>query len=206
MRLIVLAAAVFFASGALAQDAAQEAVIQTSQGTITVALDAVHAPQTVANFIAYANEKHFDGTVIYRVVPGFVIQMGSYEANGNPRATHAAIPLEANNGLSNVRGSVAMARGDDPASATAEFFISLSDNSASLDHAASDTGNATGYAVFGHVAGGMDVVDKIAAVPLGGAGPFAGAAPATPVTIEKVSIVTVPPAPPAATQLPPDTH
>ena len=199
-----LAAAMLFASGAMAQD--QQAVIETSLGTITMALDAQHAPQTVANFIRYANEKHFDGTVIYRVVPGFVIQMGSYEANGNPRPTHEAIALEANNGLSNIRGSVAMARGDDPASATAEFFISLSDNSASLDHAASDTGNTTGYAVFGHVTGGMDVVDKIAAVPLGGVGPFDGAAPATPVVIAKVSIVDVPPTPPAATDLPPDTH
>lgn len=203
---VTAAATMLFASGAMAQDATQQAVIDTSLGSITVALDAVHAPVTVANFIRYANEKHFDGTVIYRVVPGFVLQMGSYEADGHPRPTHAAIPLEANNGLSNVRGSLAMARGDDPASATAEFFISLSDNSASLDHAASDTGNTTGYAVFGHVTSGMDVVDKIAAVPLGGVGPFADAAPVTPVVIEKVSIVTLPPTPPGAAELPPDTH
>ena len=206
MRSMLLAAAVsLFATGALAQDQ-QEAIIQTSLGTISIALDAQHAPQTVANFIRYANEKHFDGTVIYRVVPGFVLQMGSYDANGAPRPTHAGIPLEANNGVSNIRGSVAMARSDDPSSATAEFFISLSDNSASLDHAASDTANTTGYAVFGHVTGGMDVADKIAAVPLGGVGPFAGAAPLVPVVIEKVSVVDAPPTPPAAAELPPDTH
>jgi cyclophilin family peptidyl-prolyl cis-trans isomerase len=154
----------------------------------------VHAPLTVANFIRYAKEKHFDGTVIYRVVPGFVLQMGSYEADGNPRPTHAGIPLEANNGLSNLRGTLSMARSDDPASGTAEFFINLADNSASLNHAPSDGANNTGYAVFGQVTGGMDVVDKIAAVPLGGVGPFNDAAPATPVVIEKVT-VTEPPTP-----------
>jgi peptidyl-prolyl cis-trans isomerase A (cyclophilin A) len=194
------------ASPAAAQSAGeQQAVIDTSLGTVTIALDAVHAPQTVANFIRYANEKHFDGTVIYRVAPGFVVQMGSYNAGGNARATHAGIPLEANNGLSNVRGSVAMARGDDPASATAEFFINVADNVA-LDHETSDASNVTGYAVFGKVTGGMDVVDKIAAVPLGGTGPFEGAAPLTPIVIRSVRIATVPAAPPTATQLPADTH
>ncbi|HSN42154.1 MAG TPA: peptidylprolyl isomerase [Burkholderiales bacterium] len=206
MRSMLLAAAatLLLASSAVAQE--QEAVIQTSLGRITIALDAGHAPLTVANFIRYANEKHFDGTVVYRVVPGFVLQMGSYDADGRPRPTEAGIPLEANNGLSNIRGSVAMARGDDPSSATAEFFISLSDNSASLDHAASDAADTTGYAVFGHVTGGMDVADRIAAVPLGGVGPFAGAAPMTPVVIENVSVVEAPPVPPAATELPPDTR
>jgi peptidyl-prolyl cis-trans isomerase A (cyclophilin A) len=104
-----------------------QATIETSLGTITVALDAAHAPATVVNFIRYAKEKHFDGTVIYRVVPGFVLQMGSYEADGHPRPTHAGIPLEANNGLSNLRGTLSMARGDDPSSGTAEF--NLADNS-----------------------------------------------------------------------------
>jgi len=203
MRIIFLvaAAAALFVSGAFAQTtpqalpAAPQAVIETSLGTITVALDPAHAPLTVANFIHYAKEKHFDGTVIYRVVPGFVLQMGSYEADGKPRRTHAPIPLEANNGLSNVRGTLAMAHGDIPASATAEFFINLSDNSASLDHEASDSGNTTGFAVFGHVTDGMDVADKIAAVPLGGVGPFADAAPTTPVTIEKVTVIDAPPLP-----------
>jgi len=195
------------ASGAQAQSLGeQQAVIDTSLGTITVALDAAHAPQTVANFVRYANEKHFDGTAVYRVVPGFVIQMGSYNADGNARPTHAGIPLEANNGLSNIRGNVAMARGDDPASATAEFFIDIADNSAALDHKAGDADNITGYAVFGKVTGGMDVVDQIAATPLGGTGPFEGAAPQTPVVIRSVSIATVPPSPPAATQLPAGTH
>ncbi|HEY7976619.1 MAG TPA: peptidylprolyl isomerase [Rhizomicrobium sp.] len=211
MRCLSLAVAVaaFFVSGALAQTAPQiaagpQATIETSLGAITVALDPVHAPLTVANFIRYAKEKHFDGTVIYRVVPGFVLQMGSYEADGKPRRTHAPIPLEANNGLSNVRGTLAMAHGDMPASATAEFFINLSDNSASLNHEAGDTGDTTGFAVFGQVTSGMDVADKIAAVALGGVGPFANAAPVTPVVIEKVTIAEAPQAPSAA--LPADTH
>jgi peptidyl-prolyl cis-trans isomerase A (cyclophilin A) len=208
MRKIVLAIAMaaLAAMPASAQDASarKQAIIETSLGTITVALDADHAPQTVANFIRYAKEKHFDGTVIYRVVPGFVLQMGSYEADGKPRRTHAPIALEADNGLSNIRGTLAMAHGDNPASATAEFFINLSDNSASLNHEARDSGNTTGFAVFGHVTDSMDVVDKIAAVPLGGVGPFTNAAPMTPVVIETVRIIDVPP--PATTQLPPDAH
>lgn len=162
--------------------------IATDMGDIVIALDDVHAPATVANFLRYMKEGHFDGTVFYRVVPGFVIQAGSWEADQHTRGVHEPIPLEADNGLSNVRGAVAMARGDVPASATADFFIDLSDNTA-LDHQASDTANTTGYAVFGHVIAGMDVVDKIAAVPLGDNGPFKGAAPVTPVTITRVSLV-----------------
>lgn len=173
---------------ALPQPAGQIATIQTSIGAIAIALDPVHAPLTVANFIRYANAKHYDGTVIYRIAPNFVIQMGSYDAKGNYRPTRKPIPLEANNGLSNVRGAVAMARGDAPASAAAEFFIDLSDNSAALDRDPKDAGNTTGYAVFGHVISGMDVVDKIAAMPLGGTGPMPAAAPVTPITVEKVTI------------------
>ncbi|HTQ12992.1 MAG TPA: peptidylprolyl isomerase [Rhizomicrobium sp.] len=168
---------------------AQTAKIETSLGTITVVLDAQHAPKTVANFVAYAKEGHFDGTCVYRVVPGFVIQMGSYDAGGDARPTHATIPLESANGLRNVRGTLAMARGDDPDSADAEFFINLSDNSDALDPKPGDAPNTTGYAVFGRVTGGMDTVDKIAASVLnGGKGPFPDAAPAFPVVITKVTV------------------
>ena len=126
--------------------------------------------------------------MIYRVVPGFVIQMGSYDAKGNAKPAHAAIALETAGGLTNARGTLSMARSD-PNSATAEFFINLSDN-ASLDPDASAPANTTGYAVFGHVTGGMDVVDKIVAVPLGGsAGPFPPeASPMEPVTITRVTV------------------
>jgi cyclophilin family peptidyl-prolyl cis-trans isomerase len=187
--LLTAAAGMLFVSGAAAQTmpqtaAAPQAVIETSLGTITVALDPVHAPLTVANFIRYAKQKHFDGTVFYRVVPGALIQAGSYNADGKPRAgIHAPIRFEGDNGLKNVRGAIAMAHGDDPNSATSEFFIDIA-SLPSLDH---DAGNV-GFAVFGRVTGGMDVVDKIAASPLGGKGPFEGAAPLTPVTIEAVRI------------------
>ncbi|MBS0274981.1 MAG: peptidylprolyl isomerase [Proteobacteria bacterium] len=188
---------------ASAQDmpAQKQATIETSLGTITVALDASRAPLTVANFIRYAKEKHFDGTVFYRVVPGALIQAGSYDANGKPRAgVHAPIRFEGDNGLKNVRGAIAMAHGDDANSATSEFFIDIAPLP-SLDH---DANNA-GFAVFGQVTGGMDVVDKIAALPLGGKGPFAGAAPVTPVVIEKVTIADLPPAVPPSSA-PADPH
>ena len=158
-----------------------------------ITLDRVNAPKSVANFIAYAKEGHFDGTTIYRIAPGFVLQMGSIEATGVSRATHAAIPLESANGLKNVRGSLSMARQSDPQSATAEFFVNLANNS-NLDPASGAAPNATGYAVFGRVSDGMDVVDKIAAVPLGGAqGPFPpSATPMSPVLIKKVTVIESP--------------
>src|SRR5476649_678496 len=156
--------------------------IETSLGDITLQLDHVHAPVTVDNFLRYVNEGHFDGTVVYRIVPGFVIQAGSWDADVHFRPVHEPIALEASNGLSNLRGSIAMARASDPASATAEFFIDLADNRA-LDHQASDTENRTGYAVFGRVIVGMDVVDKIAGAALGDQGPMPGAAPVVPIVI-----------------------
>jgi len=167
--------------------AGPQVLIQTSLGNITVALDPAHAPLSVQNFLRYVNEGHFDGTVFYRVVPGFVIQAGSYDADIHYRPVHDNIPLEANNGLNNLRGTIAMARETDPNTANAEFFVNLADN-ADLDHHADDAGNTTGYAVFGQVVSGMDVVDKIAAVPLGDHGPVPGAAPVEPVVIQKVSV------------------
>lgn len=182
---------------AVAAPSGPTAQIQTSLGTITIALDSAHAPATVANFIAYAKEGHFDGTAVYRVVPGFVIQMGSFDANGTGRPVHDPIPLETSANLKNARGTVAMGRQATPKSATADFFINLDDNT-SLDSDPTAPPNTTGYAVFGKVTAGMDVVDKIAALPLhGGKGPFADAAPASPVTIEKVTI-TQPAAAPAS--------
>jgi peptidyl-prolyl cis-trans isomerase A (cyclophilin A) len=181
------------AVAAAAMAAPPQAKVKTSLGTFTITLDRTNAPKSVANFIAYAKERHFDGTTIYRVAPGFVIQMGSIEANGASRPTHAAIPLESANGLKNVRGSVSMARQNDPQSATAEFFVSLADNP-DLDPAPGAAPNATGYAVFGRISDGMDVVDRIAAVRLGGTqGPFPpSATPVPPVLIKKVTVIESP--------------
>lgn len=193
----LIGAALFAAQAARADESASpQARIETSLGTITIALDRAHAPATVANFIAYVRDGHFDGTMIYRVEPGFVIQMGSFEASGASRPTRAPIALESANGLSNLRGAVAMARAEDPASATAEFFIDLADNTR-LDAAPAAPPNTTGYAVFGRVTAGMDVVDRIAGVPLGGHGPFPPpSTPQTPITIVKVTVTdaTAPPA------------
>lgn len=181
-------ASLFAAGNAFAQMPPPRATIQTSLGNIVVELDREHTPATVANFIRYAMEGHFDGTMIYRVAPGFVIQMGSIDAKGMSRPVHDTIPLETANAASNLRGTISMARADDPNSATAEFFINLADNSG-LDRMADDHDNKTGYATFGHVVEGMDVVDRIAMQPLmGGVGPFPDADPAMPVTIQKVTV------------------
>lgn len=168
---------------------AEQAKIQTSMGDIVIALDDEHAPKTVANFIAYAKAGHFNGTAVYRVVPGFVVQMGSIKADGKGKPpARKPIPLESANGVRNLRGAVAMAHGDPPASARAEFFIDLRDNTP-LDPKPGDAPGTTGYAVFGHVVAGMDVVDAIAAVPLGGGkGPFPDAMPKTPVRVLKISV------------------
>lgn len=183
--------ALAFSISAVHAEVQTRVLIETSLGDFTLELDHVHAPVTVDNFLRYVNEGHFDGTVVYRVVPGFVIQAGSFDADVQERPVHERIPLEANNDLSNIRGAVAMARSDDPASATAEFFIDLADN-LRLDHQQSDSDNRTGYAVFGHVIAGMDVVDKIAHVALGDHGPMPGAAPVDPIVIRKVSVLASP--------------
>jgi cyclophilin family peptidyl-prolyl cis-trans isomerase len=164
-------------------------LISTSMGDITLQLDSARAPKSVANMLRYVKDKHYDNTAFYRVAKGFVIQMGSFDANGKGRGIHPGpVPLEANNGLVNLRGTVAMARAEAPDSATAEFFINLSDNDP-LNHKADDPGNTTGYAVFGEVTSGMDVVDAIGNVPVGDNGPMPGQAPVTPIVVKKVTLL-----------------
>lgn len=176
-------------------------VISTSMGDITVQLDQVRAPKSVASVVRYVRDRHYNGTVVYRVVKGFLIQMGSWDANVKGRPGHAPSPLEANNGLSNLRGSVALARAAEPDSASADFFINTADNTA-LDHKPDDSGNTTGYTVFGQVTAGMAVVDKISEVAVGDHGPMPGQAPVDPVTITKISVVGEPDASPKATKAP----
>ncbi len=191
MKFRIATFALGFAAAAVAATAAwaaPTATLQTSMGDIVIELDREHTPATVDNFVRYAKEGHFDGTVFYRVVPGFVIQAGSYDAMGKPRSVHDPIPLETANAQSNLRGTIAMGHDVDPNSARAEFFINLRDTP-QLDHEPGDMDNKTGYAAFGHVVQGMEVVDQIAMVPLGGGiGPFGDAAPMTPVIIQKVVI------------------
>ena len=143
-------------------------LIQTSMGNITLQLDAERAPKTTAQILRYVRVKHYDGTVVYRVAKDALIQMGSWDAKGQSRSEFGGkLPLEVNNGLSNVRGTVGLARAEDPESGGADFFINIGDESP-LDAAKDVPGNTTGYAVFGKVIGGMDVADKINAVTTGG--------------------------------------
>jgi peptidyl-prolyl cis-trans isomerase B (cyclophilin B) len=160
--------------------------LQTNKGTITLALVAEKAPKSVANFLTYVNAGFYDGTIFHRVISGFMAQGGGYSADYKERPTRAPIPNEANNGLKNKRGTVAMARTPDPNSATAQFFINVADN-AFLDHTAS-TASGWGYSVFGQVVAGMDVVDKIEKVPTGAGGPFPQDVPQETIIIEKASV------------------
>ncbi len=143
---------------------AQKVRMATTMGDIVLQLDPDKAPKTVANFVQYVKAGHYDGTVFHRVIDGFMIQGGGMSAEMQEKPTRAPIPLESRNGLSNVRGSVAMARTNVADSATAQFFINVGDNTR-LDAANSPDGN--GYAVFGKVVDGMDVVERIKAVPTG---------------------------------------
>ena len=163
---------------------AQKVKLATSAGDIVVELDAKSAPKTVDNFIKYVNAGHYNGTVFHRVIASFMIQGGGMTPDLQEKPTRAPIPLESKNGLSNLRGTVAMARTGDPNSATAQFFINVKDNDR-LDAANSPDGN--GYAVFGKVVSGMDVVDKIRAVPTGSKGPYDDV-PLTPITITKATV------------------
>ena len=172
-----LASAALLASGAAF---AQKVRLQTSMGDIVVELDAAKAPKSVANFVQYVKAGHYDGTIFHRVINNFMIQGGGMSPDMKEKETRAPIPLESRNGLTNQRGTVAMARTPDPNSATAQFFINVKDNDF-LNQAQARDGN--GYAVFGKVVEGMDVVDKIRAVPTG-----AGDVPTQPVVIKKATL------------------
>ena len=166
-----------------AQDKAPRVRLSTSLGDIVIELDAAKAPKTVENFLQYVNDKHYDGTVFHRVIGNFMIQGGGFGADMQQKATRAPIPLEASNGLKNDRGTIAMARTSNPNSATSQFFINVVDN-AGLNAPSPD---GHGYTVFGKVVAGMDVVDKIRAVPVGNRGMHQNV-PQTPVTIVKASL------------------
>jgi peptidyl-prolyl cis-trans isomerase B (cyclophilin B) len=158
--------------------------VATNHGTFVIQLDAAKAPNTVKNFLGYVDAKHYDNTIFHRVISTFMVQGGGYDMNYEKKPTKAPIKNEANNGLKNVRGTVAMARTGDPHSATAQFFVNVVDN-AFLDHQAPDE-RGWGYAVFGKVTEGMDVVDKIKGVRTGSAGPFAKDAPEDLVVIKQI--------------------
>lgn len=158
--------------------------MQTTMGTIIVELDAEKAPKTVQNFLQYAKDGFYNGTIFHRVIDGFMIQGGGMTKDMSEKPTAAAIPNEAKNGLKNLRGTIAMARRGDPHSATAQFFINHKDNSP-LDYPSRD---GWGYAVFGKVVQGIEVVDKIAKVPTGNRGMHENV-PLEPIVIQSVKII-----------------
>ena len=179
-----MVAAAVFALATSTAALAQKVKLATSAGDIVVELDRQKAPKTVDTFVQYVKAGHYDGTIFHRVIDNFMIQGGGMTPDMNEKPTRPPIPLESRNGLKNERGTIAMARTMDPNSATAQFFINVKDN-AFLDQANSRDGN--GYAVFGKVVSGLDVVDKIKLVATGNRGPHQNV-PMEPVVIKKATL------------------
>lgn len=186
--LIVLSAAAA-SPGALAAD--PQIDVRTSAGTIRLELYPAKAPKTVENFLQYVRDGHYNGTVFHRVIDGFMIQGGGFDQSFKQKSTRSPIPNEAQaavrQGLKNDVGTVAMARTSDPHSATAQFFINVNDNA--FLNAGDPRGDGNGYAAFGKVVSGLDVVMKIAKTPTGPGGPFPRDVPRQAVVIESMAIV-----------------
>jgi peptidyl-prolyl cis-trans isomerase A (cyclophilin A) len=185
-RLFIAAAlAAAAAAPAWAQTAgAPRVLLSTSEGDITLELDAMRAPKTVENFLAYVRAGHYEGTIFHRVISNFMIQGGGFTADLKQKPTRAPIPIESRNGLKNERGAIAMARTSDPNSATAQFFINVVDN-ARLDFPSFD---GHGYTAFGKVVAGMDIVDRIRDTPTKADGPHQNL-PVQPIVIRKAQIL-----------------
>lgn len=187
-----LAAGLVLALPALAQDAAPRVKLVTSAGDIVLEVYPDKAPKTVENFLQYVRDKHYDGTVFHRVIDSFMIQGGGFDTKYSQKPTRAPIAHEgaaalAKGGPRNTVGTIAMARTMDPNSASAQFFINVKDNGF-LDHTA-PTAQGYGYVAFGKVVSGMDVVNRIKAVPTGAGGPFPSDVPRTPVVITSATVV-----------------
>jgi cyclophilin family peptidyl-prolyl cis-trans isomerase len=186
MKLRHLALGMIMSASAVAANPLVE--IQTNVGAITVELYPDKAPKTVENFLQYVNDGFYSGTTFHRVIPGFMVQGGGYSPEFKPKPTRRPIVNEAANGLKNEVGAIAMARTSDPNSATAQFFINVANNSF-LDHTA-PTPQGYGYAVFGRVVKGMDVVKEIASTPTGPGGPFPKDVPQKAIIIEEARVIT----------------
>jgi len=158
--------------------------VVTNHGTFVIELNPAKAPKSVENFLRYVDAKHYDGTIFHRVIKTFMVQGGGYDGKYERKPTQPPVQNEGDNGLKNTRGTVAMARTNDPHSATAQFFVNVVDNGF-LDHTGKND-QGWGYTVFGRVTDGMDVVDKIRDQKTGTMGPFAKDAPVAVVTIETV--------------------
>ncbi len=182
-----------------------QVLVKTSLGSFIITLFPDKAPKTVANFLAYVKSGFYAGTVFQRVIKGFLIQGGQFTTALVPKPTRPPIPIEANNGLSNLRGTIAAARASDPNSETSQFFINLVDNPR-LDFVNNQSGQTWGYAVFGKVVKGMNIVDKIGSLPTGPQGPFSADVPSPLPVIESMALLptshtaTGKPAPPGSTR------
>jgi peptidyl-prolyl cis-trans isomerase A (cyclophilin A) len=176
------------AAAATVSTAAPRVALNTNMGKIVIELNPAKAPKSVENFLQYVNDKHYDGTVFHRVIPTFMIQGGGFTQDLTMKPTRAPVQNEADNGLSNLRGTVAMARTGDPHSATSQFFINVVDNP-NLNHFGKDNGQTWGYAVFGKVVSGMEVVDAIKVVERGAKGPLPQDVPVSPVIILSAEVV-----------------
>ena len=164
--------------------------LHTSLGDIVIQLNSEKAPVTTANFISYVKDGFYNGTIFHRIIKNFMAQGGGFTEGWEQKKTKAPIANEADNGLTNNRGTIAMARTSDPQSATAQFFINYVDNG--FLNFTSKTPQGYGYAVFGEVVEGMDVVDKMATVPTGRGGPMPTDVPQTPIVILDASVVETP--------------
>jgi len=184
--LLLLTSTLSFATENKMPQTATQVKLTTSMGTIVIQLDTEKAPLSSANFLTYVNEGFYDGTIFHRIIPDFMAQGGGFDTDFKQKSTHAAIKNEANNGLLNKRGSIAMARTPNPDSATAQFFINYKDN-AFLNYT-SATPNGWGYAVFGEVVQGMEVVDAMALQPTGNKNGQQDV-PQTNIVIEKAEVV-----------------
>ena len=181
---LVSAAAASAAQAADAAAAQPKVEFTTTLGNFIVQIDPARAPKTVANFLDYVKSGFYKGTIFHRVIPGFMVQGGGFTPNMQQKPTRAPIPLESQNGLRNLRGTIAMASTSDPNSATSQFFVNVADN-ASLDYPKPD---GYGYAVFGKIVSGMDVIDKIVAAPTKNEGPFQNV-PVKPIVIEDAKLL-----------------
>ena len=190
-RMLAAAAAIWLAAGMPATQADGDTsnprvLMKTTDGEITIELFADKSPVTVDNFLGYVDAGHYDGTVFHRVIPNFMIQGGGFDSDMRQKATNDPITNEANNGLKNDRGTIAMARTMDPHSATAQFFINVSDND--FLNFSGENMQGWGYAVFGRVVEGEDVLDKIRVVPTGSKAGHQDV-PNDPIVIESVTVV-----------------
>ncbi|MFA5018832.1 peptidylprolyl isomerase [Methylobacter tundripaludum] len=184
--MLLLTTTLSFATENKMSDTPSKVKLTTSLGEIIIQLNPEKAPISSANFLTYVNEGFYNNTIFHRVIPGFMAQGGGFDTDFNQKAVHDPIKNEANNGLPNKRGSIAMARTNVPDSATAQFFINYKDN-ASLNHT-SPTPSGWGYAVFGEVIEGMDVVDAMAKQPTGNRGGHQDV-PKTDIIVEKAEVI-----------------